>query len=228
MNPNQAFCFAIVILLQLIIDMQQQQVFAFFILYQRWVNEYMQMLNVAFLRRQRHLRRIRVAPYTWIIPRPAESWFDFVPLDEINHLLFTFIASALGSKLAINSRTTSSHVFRASCSLLAHDVLPIGLLEPFALLAAICHIVFCLFLPNLQVTRICRAIALTYHTCKTIGPIKQNSARSRLIRDRSSQCRVEMTKILAWEWSWRIMKRKTSIHAESWRVNIKIPADWVV
>ena len=76
MNPNQAFCFAIVILLQLIIDMQQQQMFAFFILYQRWVNEYMQILNIAFLRRQRHLRRIRVAPYTWIIPRSADSWFD--------------------------------------------------------------------------------------------------------------------------------------------------------
>ena len=32
----------------------------FFILYQRWVNEYMQILNVAFLRRRRRLRRIRV------------------------------------------------------------------------------------------------------------------------------------------------------------------------
>ena len=50
--------------------------FAFFILYQWWVNEYMQILNVAFLRRRRHLRRIRVAPYTWTISRPAESWFD--------------------------------------------------------------------------------------------------------------------------------------------------------
>ena len=39
-----------------IIVMQQQQMFAFFILEQRWVNEYMQILNVAFLRIQRHLR----------------------------------------------------------------------------------------------------------------------------------------------------------------------------
>ena len=39
-------------------------------------NEYMQILNVAFLRRQRHLLRIRVAPYTWTIPCAAESWFD--------------------------------------------------------------------------------------------------------------------------------------------------------
>ena len=63
MNPNKEFCFAFAILLLQIIDMQQQQMFAFFILYQRWVNEYMQILNVAFLRRQRHLRWIRVAPY---------------------------------------------------------------------------------------------------------------------------------------------------------------------
>ena len=60
MNPNQAFCFAFAILLLQIIDMQQQQMFAFFILYQRWVNEYMQILNVAFLGRRRHLRRIRL------------------------------------------------------------------------------------------------------------------------------------------------------------------------
>ena len=51
MNPNQVFCFAFAILPLQIIDMQQQQMFAFFILYQRWVNEYMQILNVAFLRR---------------------------------------------------------------------------------------------------------------------------------------------------------------------------------
>ena len=51
---------AIAILLLQIIDMQQQHMFAFFILYQRWVNECMQILNVAFLRRRRRLRRIRV------------------------------------------------------------------------------------------------------------------------------------------------------------------------
>ena len=76
MNPNQAFCLAIAILLLQIIDMQQLQMFAFFILYQRWVNEYMQILNVAFIRRRRHLRRVRVAPYMWTIPRPPESWFE--------------------------------------------------------------------------------------------------------------------------------------------------------
>ena len=76
MNPNQAFCFAIAILLLKIIDMQQLQMFAFFILYQRWVHEHMQILNVAFLRRRRSLRRVRVAPYLWTIPRPPESWFE--------------------------------------------------------------------------------------------------------------------------------------------------------
>ena len=86
MNPNQAFCFAFAILLLQIIDMQQQQMFAFFTLYQRWINDYMHIVNVAFLRRRRHLRRIRVGPYTCTIPR---------------HLLLTFIACALGSKLAI-------------------------------------------------------------------------------------------------------------------------------
>ena len=72
-EPQSEIRFAIAIILLQIIDMQQQQMFSLFILYQRWVNEYMQILNVAFLRRRRNLRRTRVAPYTWTIPRPAES-----------------------------------------------------------------------------------------------------------------------------------------------------------
>ena len=82
MNPNQTFCFAFAILLRQIIDMQQQQIFAFFILYQRWVNEYIQILNVAFLRRKAW---IRVAPYMWTIPSSAESWFD---IHYLSSLLF--------------------------------------------------------------------------------------------------------------------------------------------
>ena len=82
MNPNQTFCFAFAILLRQIIDMQQQQIFAFFILYQRWVNEYIQILNVAFLRRKPW---IRVAPYMWTIPSSAESWFD---IHYLSSLLF--------------------------------------------------------------------------------------------------------------------------------------------
>jgi len=39
MNANQAFCVAIAVLLLQIINIQLQQMFAFFILYQRWANE---------------------------------------------------------------------------------------------------------------------------------------------------------------------------------------------
>lgn len=61
----------------LVISIQQQQMFAFFLLYQRRVNEYMTVLNVACMRRRRsRLRRTRVAPYAWTIPWPANSWFD--------------------------------------------------------------------------------------------------------------------------------------------------------
>ena len=76
MNANQAFCVAIAVLLLQIINIQLQQMFAFFMLYQRWANEYREMTNIAILRRRRHLRRVRNRPYTWTIPRPAESWFD--------------------------------------------------------------------------------------------------------------------------------------------------------
>ena len=38
-----------------------------------------------FIRRRRHVRRIRVAPYTWTIPRPAESWFK---IHYLSPLLF--------------------------------------------------------------------------------------------------------------------------------------------
>ena len=76
MNANQAFCVAIAVLLLQNINIQQQQMFAIFILYQRWANEYFEMLNIALLRRRRGFRRVRYRPYAWTIPRPAESWFD--------------------------------------------------------------------------------------------------------------------------------------------------------
>ena len=60
-----------------IINIQQQQMFALFLFYHVWVNEYRAALNIACLRRRRRqLRRMHVGPYTWTIPRPAESWFD--------------------------------------------------------------------------------------------------------------------------------------------------------
>ena len=76
MNANQAFCVAIAVLLLQNINIQQQQMFAIFILYQRWANEYFEMMNIALLRRRRRFRRVRNRPYAWTIPRPAESWFD--------------------------------------------------------------------------------------------------------------------------------------------------------
>ena len=76
MNANQAFCVAIAVLLLQNINIQQQQMFAIFILYQRWANEYFEMMNIALLRRRRSFRRVRNRPYAWTIPRPAESWFD--------------------------------------------------------------------------------------------------------------------------------------------------------
>ena len=89
MNPNQAFCFAFASLLLQIIDMQQQQMFTFFILYQRWVIHVNP--ECRFIRRRRQVRRIRVAPYTWTIPRPAESWFK---IHYLSPLLFlrSFVA----------------------------------------------------------------------------------------------------------------------------------------
>ncbi len=41
------------------LNIQQQQMFAFFILYQRWANKYREMLNIAFLRRRRHFHLVR-------------------------------------------------------------------------------------------------------------------------------------------------------------------------
>ena len=78
MDRNQAFCVAFVILLLQNISIQQQQMVAFFILYMRWMHSCQAMLNIMVRLRQRNrrLRRQRIGPYTWNIPRPAESWFD--------------------------------------------------------------------------------------------------------------------------------------------------------
>ena len=102
---------AIAILLLQIINIQQQQMFAIFILYQRWANEYYEMLNIALLRRRRRFRRIRNRPYVWTIPRPAESWFDVhyndpaIPEEyfrqqlRVNRNMFETILHILGPRL---------------------------------------------------------------------------------------------------------------------------------
>jgi len=117
MNANQAFCVAIAVLLLQIINIQLQQMFAFFILYQRWANEYREMLNVAILRRRRRCRRVRNRPYTWTIPRPAESWFDIhyndptIPQEyfrqqlRVNRNTFETILHILGQRLESKTST---------------------------------------------------------------------------------------------------------------------------
>ena len=102
---------AIAVLLLEIINIQLQQMFAFFMLYQRWANEYREMTNIAILRRRRHLRRVRNRPYTWTIPRPAESWFDIhyndptIPQEyfrqqlRVNRNTFETILHILGQRL---------------------------------------------------------------------------------------------------------------------------------
>ena len=53
----------------------------------------MHILNVAFLRRRRHLCRIRVVPYRWTIPNLAKSWFDA----HYNDLAHTFTRTLFSS-----------------------------------------------------------------------------------------------------------------------------------
>ena len=86
--------------------------FALFLFYHVWVNEYRAALNIACLRRRRRqLRRMHVGPYTWTIPRPAESWFDIhyndaaIPQEyfrqqlRVNKNTFDIIRNILGPRL---------------------------------------------------------------------------------------------------------------------------------
>ena len=70
-NPNQALYFAIAVLPIQIISVQQQHMFALFILYSTWINEFRAVLNIACLRKRRGLRIRHAAPnsYAWTIPR---------------------------------------------------------------------------------------------------------------------------------------------------------------
>ena len=103
-NPNRAFWFAFALLLLQIIDMQHLQMFPFSSCI-------------------RDVRRIRVAPYTWTISRPAELWFGI------------------------------------------HYLSPLLFLRPFVVLF---FFSFC--------AKPSADLKLPYHTCWTIGLIKQNSA----------------------------------------------------
>ena len=62
-------------------------------------------------RRRRRLRRMRVAPYAWTLPRPAHSWFDvhyndpLIPQEyfrqqlRVNKATFVVIRNILGPRL---------------------------------------------------------------------------------------------------------------------------------
>ena len=72
MDRNQAFCVALVIFLLQTINIQHQQMVALFMLYERLINYQQTLLNIAAIRRRnRRLRRQRIAPYAWTIPRPV-------------------------------------------------------------------------------------------------------------------------------------------------------------
>ena len=89
MNPNQAFCFC-----QSTSTNYRHATAANVYLFHP-VSEMGKWIHVnpecRFIRRRRHVRRIRVAPYTWTIPRPAESWFK---IHYLSPLLFlrSFVA----------------------------------------------------------------------------------------------------------------------------------------
>ena len=82
-------------------------------LYMRWMHSGQAMLNIALRLRQRNrrLRRQRIGPYTWNIPRPAESWFDIhyndpaIPQEyfrqqlRVNKNTFDIIRNTLGARI---------------------------------------------------------------------------------------------------------------------------------
>ena len=77
MRPAEAVLVAISVILLLFIQLNQQQIFVFRTLYERWANESLTVLTTAMTRaRNRRLRRILRSPYAWSVPRPVESWFD--------------------------------------------------------------------------------------------------------------------------------------------------------
>ena len=61
---------------------------------------------IACLRRQRRLRRMRVGPYTWTIPRPALPWFDQYTLQRPNNST-RILSSEITGKLAYSRLSVS-------------------------------------------------------------------------------------------------------------------------
>ena len=77
MRPVEALLITSTVIL-LFIQLSQEHLFFFRMMYERWANEcFKNVLIAAMIRaRNRHQRRLLRAPYAWSVPRPVESWFD--------------------------------------------------------------------------------------------------------------------------------------------------------
>jgi len=113
MDRNHGFCVALVIFLLQTITIQNQQLIAFYMLYDRLINHQQALLNIALIRRRRNrrIRRQRRAPWAWSIARPVESWFDIhyndptIPEEyfrqqiRVNRDTFEVIRNILGARI---------------------------------------------------------------------------------------------------------------------------------
>ena len=116
-----------------------------------------------------------------------------VPFDEIIHLLFTFIACTLVPNLRFNSRAISSHIFRTS--LLTSSSWRSAHRLTTALCSSCGHLSHYFLYFTAEPSANLELVGLSYHTCRTTGPIKQNSAGLRL-RSKIGPANVG--------WKWRI------------------------
>ena len=118
MRRNRTPCIAIIVLLFSAIQQQQNQLLAFVLLMERWINR---LLAAALRARNRRLRQLRRAPnaYAWSLPRPNESWFEIHYHDltipdffrqqlRMNRATFNTVLDVLGARIVRqNSRFRS-------------------------------------------------------------------------------------------------------------------------
>ena len=76
MRPNRTLCIAIIVLLFSAIQQQQNQLLAFVLLMERWINSCNRLLAASLRTRKRCLWQLRRVPNAWSLPRPNESWFE--------------------------------------------------------------------------------------------------------------------------------------------------------
>ena len=120
MRPNRTLCIAIIVLLFSAIQQQQNQLLAFVLLMERWINSCNRLLAASLRARNRRLRQLRRAPYAWSLPRPNESWFEIhyhdltIPDDffrqqlRMNRATFNTVLDVLGARIVRqNSRFRS-------------------------------------------------------------------------------------------------------------------------